>query len=164
MARPKPVASLIVSPFRSTTPTIVGGVLFGGIFILLIVGCLYYANLCRASANPSSLNLDHRGDFFRRFRDLRSTFVDGPVASTLPLHVRTDNILRSLNFTSPPADLNSRNARAHLTVPPPYGHAYEHPPSYEASVSDHGSTTHSPIWPPTPGSAAGERWTASRSF
>ncbi|PIL35128.1 hypothetical protein GSI_02917 [Ganoderma sinense ZZ0214-1] len=147
MPPPKPVALLVVPPpSQSTrTPTIVGGVVFGSIFILLIAGCFYYANMC-LRVTRSAPNTGRRGDFFHNLRGLRSAFMREPTASSHPLTVRTDNILRSFNFRSPPMDLHPHNARLHLAVPPPY----EHPPSYEASVSDHTGSSHSPISPSTP--------------
>ena len=135
-----------------------------GIFILLIAGGFYYANVCSSNASASSPNPGHRGDFFHRIRDLRSTFAYEPTAPILPLNVRTDNILRSFNFRSLHEDPYSREARPQLSVPPPYGQPYVYPPSYEASVSDYGGTPRSPISPSTPESAAGERSTVGRNF
>ncbi|KAM5540827.1 hypothetical protein V8D89_005471 [Ganoderma adspersum] len=132
MAPINPVMFLVVPPpsTPTRTPTIVGVVLFGSIFILLIAGCFYYGNVCYRAV-PSS-NSGSRGDFFRNFPGLRSAFVRQPTAPNHPLSVRVDTILRTFNFRTPSMDLHSRNTRTHLAVPPPYGHPYEHPPSYEA--------------------------------
>ena len=148
------VSVLIPSP-TSTTSKLLATV----IFILLIAGCLYYAKVCHRPV-PSS-NSGRRGDFFHNFPGLRSAFVGQPTAPNHPLSV--DAVLRTFSFRSPPMDLHSRNTRTHLTVPPPYGHPYEYPPSYEVSVSDHTGSSYSPISPSSLESAPWERSTASRN-
>ncbi|TBU23048.1 hypothetical protein BD309DRAFT_289956 [Dichomitus squalens] len=137
--RPKPVTSLALpSPPHSSIPAAVGGVIFGVMFIALIAFAFYYANVCQYESNTSTPG--HRGDFFR---NMRSAVSFQPTAPIFPLSVRTDAILRTLNFHTAPRTPTPRGSRTGYTIPPPY----EHPPSYETSISDHRGSVASPISP-----------------